>query len=106
MAVTATRIPLVPYAQILTLTLADTVYSLRLTFNTQGEGGWILDIADANRAVLLAGLPLVTGADLLAQHRHIGIGGALFVTTDRNTGDVPTYDGLGTTSQLTFVPYA
>lgn len=106
MAPTFTRIPLLPQAQKFTIALAGTVYNMRVTYNAAAEGGWTLDIGDANGAVLIAGIPLVTGADLLQQHRHLGIGGSLFVTTDRNTGDVPTFDGLGVTSQLHFVTAA
>ncbi len=30
--------------------------------------------------------------------------GSLFVTTDRGAGEVPTFDGLGATSHLYFIP--
>jgi len=103
MAQTFTLIPLLPRGQRLTIALADVTYNLRVTWNDAEEGGYTLDIGDASGNVLLAGAPLVTGSDLLAQHRHLGIGGSLFVTTDRDTGDVPTFDGLGLTSQLYFV---
>lgn len=97
------RIPLQPRAQRFSIALGDATFNLRTTYNDVEEGGWILDIGDADGAVLLAGIPLLTGADLLQQYRYLDLGGSLFVTTDRDTGDVPTYDGLGITSHLYFV---
>lgn len=103
----ATKIALVPsQAQLLDVTLGDVGYKLRLTYDTAQAGCWILDIGDANGAMLAAGLPLVSGADLLAQYRYLGIRGGLVVTTDRGAGEVPTFDGLGVTSHLFFVPDA
>lgn len=103
MAQTFTLIPLLPRGQRFSISLASVTYNLRVTWNDAEEGGYILDIGDAVGNILVAGIPLVTGADLLAQHVHLGIGGSLFVTTDRDTGDVPTFDGLGVTSNLYFV---
>lgn len=98
------EIPLQPsQATIFTTTLNQKAYVMRLTYNTEGDGSWILDIGDANQVPLVAGIPLVSGTDLLAQYNHLGFGGALVVTTDRNAGEIPTFDGLGVTSHLYFV---
>lgn len=98
------EIPLRPsQAAIFTITLADILYNMRLTYDAAQDGRWILDIGDANQIPLVAGIPLVTGVDLLAQYRYLGFGGSLVVTTDRGAGEVPTFDGLGVTSHLYFV---
>ncbi len=103
MAQTFTLIPLLPRGQRFTISLDVTTYNVRVTWNDAEEGGYTLDLGDETGAIIVAGIPLVTGADLLAQYRHLGFSGALFVVTDRDTGDVPTFDGLGVTSHLYYV---
>lgn len=99
-----TEIPLTPSrAAIFTITLAGALYNMRLTYDIAQDSCWILDIGDANQVPLVAGIPLVTGVDLLAQYAYLGFGGALVVTTDRGAGEVPTFDGLGVTSHLYFI---
>ncbi|KAB7788048.1 phage baseplate plug family protein [Methylorubrum populi] len=97
------EIPLTPEAQSFSITLGGTSYRMRLMFNDVDEGGWTLDIGDQGGTILLAGVPLIPGVDLLSQHAHMDWPGALVVTTDRGTGEAPTFDGLGTTSHLYFV---
>lgn len=84
--------------------LGGTTYNFRLTYNTERDGSWVLDIGDANQVPIIAGIPLVSGVDLLGQHRHLGFKGSLIVTTDRGAGEVPTFDGLGVTSHIFFIP--
>lgn len=101
---TAVEIPLKPsQAQRFGVTLSDVPYNMRLTYDIAQDGCWILDIGDANGSLLIAGIPMVTGVDLLSQYRYLGIPGALLVTTDRGAGEVPTFDGLGVTSHLYYV---
>ncbi len=100
-----TELPVVPsQAQRFRQDLSGTTYNFRLTYDTAQDGCWILDIGDENSVVMVAGIPLVSGVDLLAQYRHLGFPGSLIVTTDRGAGEVPTFDGLGVTSHLFFVP--
>lgn len=101
---TVSEIPLTPsQARIFTVTLSGTVYGMRLTYDDAQDGCWILDIGDSVGNLLVAGIPLVTGVDLLAQYSYLGIPGALLVTTDRGAGEVPTFGGLGLTSHLYYV---
>lgn len=65
-----------------------------------GEGGWLLDIADANGVALACGIPLVTGCDLLGQYAYLGIVGKLYVATEGDFAAPPTFGNLGTTSHL------
>jgi hypothetical protein len=101
---TITEIPLTPsQACVFTITLAGVLYNMRLTYNVAQDGCWILDIGDANQVPLVAGIPLVSGVDLLAQYAYLSFGGSLVVTTDRGAGEVPTFDGLGATAHLYFI---
>lgn len=101
---TAFQVPLqVGTPQQLSITLAGVVYQLTLVFRNDPAGGWYLDIADASNTPLLQGLPLVTGADLLAQYAYLKFGGKLVVQTTSNPDAVPTFDNLGADGQLYFV---
>ncbi|HDS4945079.1 TPA: hypothetical protein QHY57_005346, partial [Klebsiella pneumoniae subsp. ozaenae] len=43
---------------------------------------WCLDIMDSTGADLIKGIPLITGANLLAQYRYLGLGFSLYVNCD------------------------
>lgn len=103
---TITEIPLIVGPQRLSIRLNDVIYQMRITWNDADMGGYFFDLGAEDGTLLIAGHPLVTGADLLAQYGYLGIGGKLVVTTDRGAGDLPTYDGLGATSHLFFIPDA
>lgn len=106
---TAFVVPTQPMPQAFAISLAGVTYNLTLKWNdVLYRGGlvtpcWMLDIADANNVPLATGLPLVTGADLLAQHPYLGIGGQLIVQSDNDPNLVPDFDTLGRTGQLYFV---
>ena len=102
-AYTPFRIPLNP-PQILPVTIAGIQYRLKLQYRNVAEGGWILDIADGNGNAIINGIPLVTGADLLAQYKHLGIPGELWVQNSADWTAVPTFTDLGTVTNLYFVP--
>jgi hypothetical protein len=69
-----------------------------------GMGGWVLDIADANGNPILCGVPLVTGADLLAQYGYLNLGGQLGVLSDAAPTDaVPTFTNLGVMSHVYWI---
>lgn len=97
------EIPLSAETQKFAIDLANVTYRMRLTWDEAAGGFWALDIAQADGTLLLAGIPLVTGTDLLEQHACLGFGGRLIVRTDRDAGEVPTLTGLGTTSHLLFI---
>lgn len=103
MSFTLFEIPLNPQAQSFRVSLAGVQYTLTLTWRTDVQGGWVLDIGDAQNNPLIQGIALVTGADLLAQYAYVGIKGKLIVQSD-GQNLAPTYAGLGTTSKLYFVP--
>lgn len=95
------EIPLDANPQTFSINLGGTVYSLVVRWNRIAQA-WQLDIADANNVPILNSIPLVTGADLLAQFAHLNFGGTLTVSTDGNASAIPTFDNLGTTSHLYF----
>lgn len=96
------EIPLTPEAQSFTISLAGVQYRISLAWNTVA-GYWTIDVADLDGAVFATGLPLVTGADLLGQHKHLGVGGALVAQTSGDPDAVPTYENLGVDGHLYFV---
>lgn len=96
------EIPLTSVSQKFAIQLAGATYNLTVSWNTAPTGGWVLDIADSNDEPLVAGIPLVTGADLLAQYEYLNFGGQLLVQTDYDAFAVPQYGNLGTQSHLYF----
>lgn len=100
MATSVFEIPLNGQPQRMQITLANVVY--QLTVQWRNSAGWVLDIATLAGTPIVQGIPLVTGTDLLAQYRYLGIGGGLAVSTDADPDAVPTYANLGTASHLYF----
>lgn len=100
---TVYEVPLSPQAQDFTIALGGVTYQVRLMWREAVEGGWFLDFSDATGAPILQGVPLVTGADLLAQYAHLGFVGSLVVQTDHDPDAIPTFTNLGELSHLYFV---
>lgn len=101
---TAFEIPLSPSSQVFNITLAGLAYRLTVKWNNDPDvGGWYMDIQDSSSNLLIGGVPLITGANLIEQYDYLGIGGKLYVQTDHNTDAVPTYENLGINSHLYFV---
>ncbi|EKK0328005.1 hypothetical protein H5904_03910 [Klebsiella pneumoniae] len=61
---------------------------------------WCLDIMDSTGADLIKGIPLITGANLLAQYSYLGLGFSLYVNCDDPANDNPTQTDLGIKSHL------
>lgn len=92
-------IPLTGIPETFSIAIAGKTYRLTLTYRDTDEGGWVLDIAndtDDPGAAILQGVPLVTGADLLAQYPDLAFG---FALTVEHPGDLlegePSFRGLG-----------
>lgn len=99
---TAYEIPLSPTPQTFGITLNETDYALTFRWN-QASRCWKLDIADSSGALLVGGLAIVTGADILEQFAYLVIGGELQAQTSHDTFAVPTYDNLGDSGKVYFV---
>lgn len=96
-------IPLSPTNQVFVISLAGTQYQLTFKWNDANQA-WTLDIADATGAnPIISGIPVVTGADLLAPYAYLNFGGQLIVQTTNNTNAVPTLANLGSAGQVYFV---
>lgn len=95
------EIPLTPAPQRFQITLEGNNYSCNLYWSW-ADGLWVLDLLDENEVPILTAIPLVTGVDLLGQHKHLGIGGGLLVQVDGNPYGLPTYQNLGTDARLIF----
>lgn len=98
------EIPLDKGPQVFTATLAGVAYQITVVWREVTEGGWFIDFADVDGNPIVSGIPLVAGADLLAQHAYLGIGGSLYIQSSDDVDASPTYDSLGDTSHLFFVP--
>ena len=98
-------IPLTSPPQQFSLTLGGTLYTFTVQYRNNALGGWVLDIGDQNNNAIVQGIPLVTGANLLAQYAHlqIGNGGGLYVQTAADPDAVPTFDNLGNSAYLYWV---
>ena len=99
---TVTEIPLQPKAQSFSTLLGSTAYRMRLTYVDRAEGGWMLDIGDADGTPLVCGIALVAGADLLAPYAHLGFGGSLYVVSAGDPDADPGFADLGVGSRLYF----
>lgn len=97
------EIPLSGAPQRFNISLAGTVYSLTFLYRDAPMGGWCLDINDNLGNPLVCGIPLITGADLLAQYAYLNFGGAMVIFSDGNKALVPTFDNLGSGSHLYWV---
>lgn len=101
---TTYEIPLVPSQnQKLTISLNGVQYTLIFNWVDADQGGWTVDIMDSTDAPIIQGIPLITGADLLAQYAYLNLGGQLLVQSDAILTDVPTYSNLGQGSHLYYV---
>lgn len=106
MASTVFEIPLqAATPQQLNVSLNGVQYQFTVRYNSQNNA-WTLDIADSSGDAILMGIPMITGADLLAQYKYLGIGGQLICQTDNDITAVPTFTNLGQTSHLYFIPDA
>jgi hypothetical protein len=96
----AFKIPVVPSQnQRLTIVLSGLQYDIVFRWNAFSSA-WNMDVSDPSGNPQALGLPLITGADLLAQLAYLGIGGQMIVQSDGVTDAVPTFDSLGSTGHL------
>jgi hypothetical protein len=64
---------------------------------------WEITISDVlSQITLVAGLPLVTGCDILEQYEYLGLGGIMFISQDSGSKDTPTFYNLGKDCNLFF----
>lgn len=82
--------------------LSGVTYQLTFLYRNDpgGNPGWFMDVASATGTPLAQGLAIVTGADILAQLKHLGFGGALLGQTLSNPDMLPTFSDFGNDFQM------
>ncbi|WP_414162888.1 phage baseplate plug protein [Superficieibacter sp. BNK-5] len=93
----ATEIGFTPDNQAFSIVIDGVSYQMRVVWR---EAFWVLDIMDATGSLIIAGIPLIPGMDLLTQYKYLGLGFSLFVICDIEGQEYPTQDDLGTQSHL------
>lgn len=71
----ANEIPLSPDNQQFTTAINGVNYSILTLW--RDDAGWIIDLLDSSGKAIVTGIPLVTGANLLAQFAYLNLGLAL-----------------------------
>jgi hypothetical protein len=100
---TAYEIPLQAKAQTLSVILNGTTHNMTVVWNDNAQC-WVLDVDDVNGADVLSGIPLIGNTDLLSQFEYLGLKGKLIAQTDHDPAIPPTFENLGSTGHLYFVP--
>lgn len=91
------EILLSPDNQQFSLAVNGNTFSFRVLWR---DTCWVLDISDSAGTAIVSGIPLVTGADLMAQFSHLSLGFSMVVACDVPGQDYPTETDLGTRSHL------
>jgi hypothetical protein len=86
-----------------TVTLNQVAYQLAVHWCEPLEA-WVIDIADDLGNLIIGGVPMITGADLLAQYRYIEFGGALIAQSDFDWRIPPNFLDLGSLGHLYWIP--
>lgn len=81
------------------ITLGGESYKISLVWNSIGQV-WMMNLNDSSNNPIVNGIPLVTGIGLLRQYGYLGFEGDLFVQSTTNPDALPTFNGLGSTSNL------
>ncbi|WP_347252903.1 phage baseplate plug family protein [Leminorella grimontii] len=91
------EIPLTPNNQQFNITLVGVLYKMRVIWR---DPFWCLDISDSRSVPIINGIPLITGADLLAQYAYLNFNFGLIVLCDVDGQVNPTKTDLGRRSHL------
>ena len=89
--------PLAPDSQSFNITLAGVDYQMRVVWRGVC---WFLDLMDSTGTLMIGGIPLITGTNLLAQYHYLGLGFSLYVVCDDPASENPTQFDLGIKSHL------
>jgi hypothetical protein len=101
---TISEIPIQPgQPQTFRITLSGIPFAFRLQWRELLAQCWLLDIADENNNQLIAGVPLLAGANLLSQYTDLNFPGELWVASDGEPDAPPTFGNLGVNSHLYYV---
>lgn len=79
--VVISKIPLLSTNQKFNVKLGGITYKLQIIYR---GSKWILDLMDTAENYLIAGIPMVMGDNLFAQHQHIIKGGLYVINNNEN----------------------
>lgn len=96
------EIPLQAQNQTLSVSLNGTLYHLRVYW-CDPVSCWMLDIDDASSNPIVNGQALITGANILNQLEYLNVGVLIILSDGADPLAMPTFDNLGTDSNLYFV---
>jgi hypothetical protein len=101
---TVVEIPVSANPQTFTIVLEGATYGINLYWLVPADC-WVIDISDVAGNLLIGGVPLITGANLLTQYRqYVGPPGQLLVISDQLPPDhVPNFTDLGITGHLYYI---
>lgn len=98
------KIPLLNIPQSFQISLENNLYLLTIKFNSMDDGGWVIDLADAETNQPIANnLAVITGANILEGLDYLEIRGDLYAFTDGDPTAPPTLENLGGESNIFFV---
>ena len=90
----------------MTVALGENDYRLSFAYNTRDER-WYMDIAQADGAALVSGVPCVVDTPLLLRYTNPALPEGYLIATDTTgEGIEATKDDFGDRVQLTFIPAA
>lgn len=97
------KIPLINIPQRFAIELAGRSLIVVSQWNDEAPAWMVSFYDEATNEPLILSLPLVSGADLLSQHQHLGIPGQLIVYTDGDEFAPPTLENLGQEANLYYL---
>lgn len=100
---TTYEFPLRAEAQLIQIQLGEVEYRVRFGWGDTTDGGWFMDIADADDVPIVRGLALTAGENVLQQFDYLGIAGEIRVQTDGDDLVEPTYANLGSNGKVLFI---
>lgn len=94
------KIPLTTGAQTFSILLGEKFCTFTLIYrNAKVGSAWYLDIRADNGDLLLQGVPVICGVDLLEQHAYRGLG-KLTAKIGGAVDKTPTYEDMGAELEL------
>jgi hypothetical protein len=80
------QIPFSGLPESFSISIVGVTYFFAIRFNNRYQA-WVLDIYDVSHILLVGGIPLVTGTNLLAQYDYLGFAFALIVQSIDTTNE-------------------
>ncbi|QNT79188.1 phage baseplate plug family protein [Entomobacter blattae] len=97
MSITYYEIPLAATPQLFTLSLNGIAYRFQFIWRDGCFANWFFDVSTANNSPVLHGVPLIEGADLLAQYGYLNFGVQLYCVFSEQKVE---FAGLGSVQRL------